>query len=128
MCYTCGTHRTFCTTHNVNTLPVWYTPMTHARLIAPSRTYYILPWYIKHFFLCLNLLYLMLSDATPLFVYLVVHVLLPTYYSTTLLTTCAHTVVLQNQLGCSETSIVFCACVFDQDCSLSSYTHTRRLY
>lgn len=29
----------------------------------------------------------MLSDATPLFVYLVVHVLLPTYYSTTLLTT-----------------------------------------
>jgi hypothetical protein len=50
------------------------------------------------------------------------------YYSTTLLTTCAHTVVLQNQLGCSETSIVFGACFFDQDCSLSSCTHTRRLY
>ena len=69
----------------------------------------------------------MLSDATPLFVYLVVHVLYYTllYYSAD---DCAHTVVLQNQLGCSETSIVFGACVFDQDCSLSSYTHTRRLY
>ena len=69
----------------------------------------------------------MLSDATPLFVYLVVHVLLLLlYYSADDL--CTHRRILQNQLGCSETSIVFGACVFDQDCSLSSYTHTRRLY
>ena len=41
----------------------------------------------------------MLSDATPLFVYLVVHVLLLLYYSADDL--CTHRRILQNQLGCS---------------------------